>query len=76
MPAPAPTVTRRRILELIALFSGAVSARQILAAGPTTLQSNPFGLGVASGSPSSTGFVLWTRLARSPRTRPSRSTGR
>ena len=62
MPAPAPTVTRRRILELIALFSGAVSARQILAAGPTTLQSNPFGLGVASGSPSSTGFVLWTRL--------------
>ena len=31
-----------------------------------TFDSNPFTLGVASGDPDSTGFVLWTRLAPKP----------
>ena len=29
-------------------------------------QQDPFALGVAAGSPSSDGFVLWTRLAPEP----------
>ncbi len=31
-----------------------------------TLQHNPFSLGVASGSPATDGFVLWTRLMAAP----------
>jgi alkaline phosphatase D len=33
---------------------------------PRRWQTDPFALGVASGSPSSDGFVLWTRLAPEP----------
>ncbi|SDJ80421.1 alkaline phosphatase D family protein [Nonomuraea jiangxiensis] len=36
------------------------------AASSRTLRSDPFTLGVASGDPSTDGFVLWTRLAVDP----------
>ncbi|WP_103961416.1 alkaline phosphatase D family protein [Nonomuraea solani] len=36
------------------------------ASSARTLRSDPFTLGVASGDPSTDGFVLWTRLAVSP----------
>lgn len=57
-----PYMTRRRLLALLA---ASVAANAIAAPGkPETIKfdQNPFSLGVASGSPSSTGFVLWTRL--------------
>ena len=46
-------------------LQGAGAAGLIAATAPLTAQTikhNPFGLGVASGSPAADGFVLWTRL--------------
>jgi alkaline phosphatase D len=47
-------------LPLIASRSSASPSRRIAFA------ADPFGLGVASGDPTSSGVVLWTRLAPSP----------
>jgi alkaline phosphatase D len=48
----------------------ALSVLPMLSAGPAharpDLRTDPFTLGVASGDPSSDGFVLWTRLAPDP----------
>ncbi|MEO3801329.1 alkaline phosphatase D family protein [Nonomuraea sp. B1E8] len=40
--------------------------RPALASPARTLRSDPFTLGVASGDPTTDGFVLWTRLAVAP----------
>jgi alkaline phosphatase D len=63
---------RRSFLE----FGGAGAAALIFGTGPYArpnptgarlrLADHPFRLGVASGDPSSNGFVLWTRLAPDP----------
>jgi alkaline phosphatase D len=56
-------------------FLAGAGASAVLAASPAIVgraterriwASNPFSLGVASGSPSPDGFVLWTRLAPDP----------
>ncbi|MFI6318587.1 alkaline phosphatase D family protein [Nonomuraea sp. NPDC050556] len=44
----------------------AVAAAAPFATPSRTLSSDPFTLGVASGDPSTDGFVLWTRLAVDP----------
>jgi alkaline phosphatase D len=63
--------SRRSLLR----FAGATAAGALLApawihrvAGQSQRwpQGDPFSLGVAAGSPSSDGFVLWTRLAPQP----------
>lgn len=62
-------LSRRRML---AVFGGAaVSAMAIplesgKALAQAVFQTYPFQLGVASGDPSSDGFVIWTRLAPEP----------
>jgi alkaline phosphatase D len=65
---PSRCWSRRELL----IASGSVMAWPLLApiAGAArrrvTLKDYPFKLGVASGDPSSDGFVLWTRLAPEP----------
>src|SRR5512133_460717 len=60
MAAPA-ALDRRRLLQLAAAGAGALwlppGARS-----QTRFAANPFGLGVASGSPRDDSVVLWTRL--------------
>ncbi len=66
---PARTWNRRQFLAA----AGAVAAWPVLAP-PTSafarkkvaMKDHPFKLGVASGDPTSEGFVLWTRLAPDP----------
>jgi alkaline phosphatase D len=61
MTAAEPTLTRRT-----ALAAGATGAAVLLtdvrSAHATTVRSDPFGLGVASGDPLPGSVVLWTRL--------------
>lgn len=61
----------RRIFLRNAAWAGAglIAAPAIIgraAAAPVWSKGNPFSLGVASGAPTSHGFVLWTRLAPDP----------
>ena len=61
--------TRRAALSSLALAAGAsafLRARPSRAAEPVRFAADPFKLGVASGDPSSEGFVIWTRLAPQP----------
>ena len=62
------TRSRRRFLTTTSLAAAAVWASR--AEGRVLAQpsfpSDPFSLGVASGEPTSDGFVLWTRLAPRP----------
>jgi phosphodiesterase/alkaline phosphatase D-like protein len=68
LPPPAPTIGRRLFL------AGATGAAALLAtqrapgawAAPGAWPDDPFRLGVASGDPTPTGVVLWTRLAPRP----------
>jgi len=60
----SPILTRR---AFVAASGGLVLAPAVLrAAAGVQWKINPFSLGVASGSPSPDGFVLWTRLAPEP----------
>jgi alkaline phosphatase D len=56
---------RRHLLEHAALATAAAHALWLprSAWSQTRISSNPFTLGIASGSPTSDGIVLWTRLA-------------
>jgi alkaline phosphatase D len=62
-------ITRRTLLKTGGSFAAGMTLAGI-AGGPAFAQaqfdSNPFTLGVASGDPSPTGVVLWTRLAPNP----------
>ena len=65
------TITRRRFIrDAGVMAAGAVSAPGLIGIGHTQQRTwragDPFSLGVASGSPQSDGFVLWTRLAPKP----------
>ncbi|KAB8190088.1 alkaline phosphatase [Nonomuraea phyllanthi] len=51
---------------LTAATAGILLPRPAVPAAARTLRSDPFTLGVASGDPSTGGFVLWTRLAVDP----------
>lgn len=63
-------LSRRHLLRGASLLGAAAFAKPLLAApwitGTTKFIDYPFKLGVASGDPLPTGFVLWTRLAPSP----------
>ncbi|NYT79829.1 PhoD-like phosphatase N-terminal domain-containing protein [Alcaligenaceae bacterium] len=52
---------RRTLLKLLALAAAAPTTALALVA-PVKFVMTPFQLGVASGSPTPDGFVLWTRL--------------
>src|SRR3954470_268416 len=60
--------TRRDCLKTAGLALGFAVAPAIVgrAAERRIWRSDPFSLGVASGSPSADGFVLWARLAPDP----------
>ena len=62
-------ITRRTLLKTGGSFAAGITLAGI-ASGPAFGQAsfldNPFTLGVASGDPSPTGVVLWTRLAPDP----------
>jgi alkaline phosphatase D len=62
---PFPKLSRRAFL---AASGGLIAASPALGAAQSSprWKSDPFSLGVASGSPSPDGFVLWTRLAPEP----------
>jgi alkaline phosphatase D len=71
-PSTLTTVVgRRRFLAGVGAVASAAAAAQ-LAVGPAEATPRiprgdyPFTLGVASGDPTSTGVVLWTRLAHRP----------
>ena len=66
MPMICPPSISRRLF--LATSAGLIAAPAILrAATPApSWTRDPFGLGVAAGSPSPDGFVLWTRLAPEP----------
>jgi alkaline phosphatase D len=61
-------LNRRRFLSTTGVAASWLIAPALLrAAAPVSKwQSFPFTLGVASGTPSSNGFVIWTRLAPDP----------
>lgn len=56
-----PAVDRRNFLRLATSVAGMAALPRWAWAGGT-LRHDPFGLGVASGDPTSDGMVLWTRL--------------
>lgn len=64
------SLTRRAALSrAIAVAAGAsafLNATGSRAAEPVRFTGDPFKLGVASGDPTSDGFVIWTRLAPEP----------
>jgi alkaline phosphatase D len=67
--SPDPRLNRRTLLQAggvsaAALALGVSAPADTAEAGP--LKSDPFTLGVASGSPSEHSMVLWTRLAPDP----------
>ncbi len=73
MSAPRLTsssVDRRRFLEYVWWGAGSAMAMALLPGGTLKaaprFASNPFTLGVASGDPTASGIVLWTRLAPDP----------
>jgi len=53
---------RRRFLAGVAAVAGAAAVSAVPAEANTRTGPYPFTLGVASGDPTSTGVVLWTRL--------------
>ncbi len=61
-------LSRRLFLAYAASLSSVplLARRSVAAAGKQTFANDPFQLGVASGDPTSTGVVLWTRLALDP----------
>jgi len=67
-PSPAEAwIDRRRFLSGVAGVAGAAALAQLpvgrTMAAPRPAQGEyPFKLGVASGDPTATGVVLWTRL--------------
>ena len=65
MTEPLPMPSRRSLLVSAAGGSAALLTRQAWATGAIGADT-PFTLGVASGDPSPTGIVLWTRLAPQP----------
>lgn len=60
--------SRRRLLGNVAAAAGVTAAPAIWTSGRAqeALPSDPFRLGVASGEPTPTGFVLWARLCPDP----------
>ena len=73
MSAPRLTssaIDRRRFLEYVWWGAGSAMAMALIPGGALKaaprFASNPFTLGVASGDPTSSGIVLWTRLAPDP----------
>lgn len=71
IPAPVLTSSRRSFLHLAgAATLGGLVAPALVGCAAGSMQSwragNPFSLGVASGSPTPDGFVLWTRLVPDP----------
>ena len=70
-PPTVPPPSRRSVLTGGLLLGGALVTGVALpgvasAAAAPRLPSSPFTLGVASGDPTATGIVLWTRLALDP----------
>src|SRR6185369_6001578 len=59
-----PMVDRRRFLELATACATTLWLPRSAWSQPR-LRSDPFALGVASGSPTHESIVLWTRIARS-----------
>ncbi len=58
---------RRRHFLAGSLAAGAMASPSLIVRGqPLAFASDPFSLGVASGSPRGDGIVLWTRLAPRP----------
>ncbi len=74
VPSPLPSLpvpSRRSFLTGGLLLGGALATgvalpRTASAAAAPRLVTDPFTLGVASGDPTATGVVLWTRLAVDP----------
>jgi alkaline phosphatase D len=65
------TITRRRFIRHTGVaVAGAIAAPALIGIGHaqqrTWRAGDPFSVGMASGSPRSDGFVLWTRLAPEP----------
>jgi alkaline phosphatase D len=58
---PEASVDRRRVLQLAAAATGSLWLPRGAWSQPR-LTANPFGLGIASGSPTHDSVVLWTRL--------------
>jgi alkaline phosphatase D len=68
-PTSPPAVGRRRFLAAAAGATAALLVTDRIPgawAAPRAAGDDPFTLGVASGDPTSTGVVLWTRLAPRP----------
>src|SRR5215469_11863085 len=61
-------ISRRRLVTGAGAGFAAIAAPGLIriAAAQSWRADNPFSLGVASGSPRTDGFVLWTRLAPEP----------
>jgi phosphodiesterase/alkaline phosphatase D-like protein len=68
LPPPPSTIARRQFLAGTAGTAGLLVAAAVPGAwaAPSRRLDDPFTLGVASGDPTPTGVVLWTRLAPRP----------
>ena len=62
-----PQISRRGFLQSAVCAGALVFAPRLGAAAGLRFDADPFSLGVASGSPTADGFVIWTRLAPEPR---------
>jgi alkaline phosphatase D len=67
LPSP-PTIGRRLFLAGTAGAAALLATQRVSGAwaSPGAWPEDPFTLGVASGDPTPTGVVLWTRLAPRP----------
>ena len=63
---PAGAESRRVFLQRLASGFAALAAAPARAGARRVWRADPFTLGVASGDPHASGFVLWTRLAPEP----------
>jgi alkaline phosphatase D len=67
---------RRRFIHAAGIAAGFAAAPNLLCASTLPKwQRFPFALGVASGSPTADGFVIWTRLAPEPLSADSAAPG-
>jgi alkaline phosphatase D len=64
----ADRISRRAVLSggLVIATGAAISGLSGPGGASGAIRTDPFTLGVASGDPSASGFVLWTRLATDP----------
>lgn len=75
-PLPRRSVLAGGVAGLVAVALGPLTAEQARATVDDASRSGVFGFGVASGDPTATGVLLWTRVTPDPTATPGSGRGR